>query len=136
MLSALFPDVDVTVAAIVVELNPDAVAPFPVATILSPLALVELKSTLDRKVVTVLSPDDVPLSTMPIALPEIWAEVKVDTSMLRPSAAVKLIPPVVVFKEAVTSVLAVWAFIAVSICEARSLLVEPVAIAPILMPLI
>ena len=103
----MFPGVDVTVAAIVDVLNPEAVAPLPVATMLSPLALVEVKSTLDRKVVTVLLPEVVPLSAIPIALPEILAEVKVDTSMLRPSAAVRLIPPVVVFKEAVTPVLAV-----------------------------
>jgi len=94
----------VVVAAIDWLLNPVAVAAPPETTIVIPAGLIELKSMLERNVVTVLLPEGKPFNEIPIALLAIEAEVNVETSMFRPSAADSFIPPVLTSAIAVTPV--------------------------------
>ena len=100
-----------------------------------PPAPLELRSTPERKVVMVRSPETVPASAIPVFSLVIAALLRVDTSMLRPPAAVSVSSPVLALAKALTPVLAVRALMAAAVCAPRSALEAAAARAPMLAPL-
>ena len=95
--------------------RPVARAPSEVTKSFMPDEIVELRSTLERTVVTLRSPATVPLSAKPVLSPVIAAVLRVDISILRPSPAFRDTPPVRVSATAITPVLLVWALMAAAI---------------------
>ena len=99
-------------------------------------SLDQFKTMLERTVVTERSPAASPLRAIPVAAPVMAALLKVEISMLRPSAAVNLTSPVLSLVAALTPVLDVLALMAVAICVPRSIAVKALSMAPISTPLI
>ena len=96
---------DVVAKVITVALlKPDAEAPLPDVAMVMPVELLVLNVMSERTVVTLRSPETEPLKAMPVLSLVIAAEVKVEISMLRPSAAVSVTPPVLVLAAALTPV--------------------------------
>ena len=96
---------DVVAKVMTVELlKPDAEAPLPDVAMVMPVELLVLNVMSERTVVTLRSPETEPLKAMPVLSLVIAAEVKVEISMLRPSAAVSVTPPVLVLAAALTPV--------------------------------
>ena len=85
-------------------LNPDADAPLPDVAMVMPAVLLVVNVMSERTVVTLRSPETTPLKAMPVLSLVIAAEVKVEISMLRPSAAVSVTPPVLALAAALTPV--------------------------------
>ena len=100
-----------------------------------PAALLELKSRPERTMLTVRWPDTVPFSAIPVSLPVMVALLRVDISMLRPSSAVRVTPPVSASANAPTPVLAAWALMAAAICVPRTTAEDAAETAPISKPL-
>ena len=96
-------DVVATVMTVAL-LNPDAEAPLPDVAMVMPVELLVLNVMSERTVVTLRSPETEPLKAMPVLSLVIAAEVKVEISMFRPSAAVSVTPPVLALAEALTPV--------------------------------
>ena len=85
-------------------LKPDAEAPLPDVAMVMPAELLVLNVMSARTVVTLRSPETEPLKAMPVLSLVIAAEIKVEISMLRPSAAVRVTPPVLALAAALTPV--------------------------------
>ena len=96
---------DVVAKVMTVELlKPDAEAPLPDVAMVMPAKLLVLNVTSERTVVTLRSPETEPLKAMPVLSLVMAAEVKVEISILRPSAAVRVTPPVLALAAALTPV--------------------------------
>ena len=118
------------------EPSPEPTAPLSLLLTVMPPAPLASRSTPERKVVRVRpSVPDALCRAMPVAAPVTPALFKVETSILRPSAAVSDSPPVTGSTAALTPVSAVCALIASSICDKRSSAVSASPIAPMLTPL-